>query len=106
MNELVGSMAFGRLFDGQPTEELCFHDSALSLIERRKLFERSIQRQKVQAAALGRYVADVGQIQLVLAAASFRGVPRAGSVNQYSSHCGRRDAEELRAVLPAHAVLV
>src|SRR5215469_10407066 len=60
----------GCLLDGQPTEKLCFHDPALPRIERRKLFERTVQRQKVQAAALRRYVAYVGHIELVLTAAS------------------------------------
>src|SRR5262245_38195799 len=95
----------GRILHAQSTEGAQLDDPSLLRVEHRKLRERVVESEELQAGS------ETGDETLVerdvgLRSPALPGVPVAGVVDEDSAHHPSRNAEEVRAVLPDDPLLV
>ena len=99
-------------FDGQAREKPEFHDARLVGVETREPIERFIHGQHLDRIGLVRCVSCLAAFQRVLERHARRGSSSLGRltfarvIHENAAHQLRRDAEELRAVLPGRSPLI
>src|ERR1051325_8457367 len=96
---------FRGLLDGDPAEEAQLDESALFGIDLGELFERLVERDQLRRA-LVRDVNVFVEGELGERAAALLRLSAARVIDEDAAHHLRGDAEEVRAVLPAHLRLI
>src|SRR5918993_2740058 len=96
---------FRRLLDREAAEEAQLDDARLLRVERVEAFERLVERDQVRGA-LARHVDVLVEREFLEFAAALFGLLLARVIDEDAAHHLRRDAEEVRPVLPLHLRLI
>ena len=95
-----------RLLEAQPAEEPQLDDAALPRVQRLERLQRIVERDEIDAGGRrGRSAASDSET-CSWPPPALRAIARPGDVDEDAAHDLRRDAEEVRPVLPAHVLPV